>query len=406
MLVLHLDALSIASSVNLETFIVSKSCRVSMTMPTPLRWDAQRDWGLDIALDTIDVTLLRDHVQLISDLARDWSSGALGDFHHFVPNHYNFRVTLLNYAVHLYINDFNIVNRPRSREDNAFMDVYGPAMACYIAVAATQFRPEFSVVPFNVTTHDARVELCSPVWDTQRSFGARDTIEIGKIGELSASGNYRYYAVPRPDHQETLTLHLEAKRVVYKMLGWSLRRLFCVKDNYFGSFTQFTTMQEYLERFDHDPESVGDPVEEKYRPGRVSLRLYQTLTLQSDPFSAQVTMNVEESLILLSDQVYGCASGLAMPVPQLQMALRSTDHYLDLSLDALPTYAVPMKDFQAVYAQGEAPPPGTRETFFIEGEKDCSYHQAPLISRRHRGQGSSSLWSPAPSHDLRVHLGD
>jgi hypothetical protein len=29
-------------------------------------------------------------------------------------------------------------------------------------------------------------------------------------------------------------------------------------------------MTEYLERFDHDPRSVGDPVEEKYRPGRVS----------------------------------------------------------------------------------------------------------------------------------------
>ena len=47
--------------------------------------------------------------------------------------------------------------------------------------------------------------------------------------------------------------------------------MFSVKDNYFGAFTQFTTMQEYLERFDHDPNSMGDPVEEKYRPGRVSL---------------------------------------------------------------------------------------------------------------------------------------
>ena len=335
MVVLHLDTVSIASSVNLENFVASKSCQVTMSMPTPLRWDAQRDWVLDIALDHIDVTLLRDHVQLISDLARDWSSGAVGDFHHFVPNHYNFRVTLLNYAFHLYINDFNIVNWPRSREDNAFMDVYGPAMSCYIAVAATQYRPEFSVVPFSVTTHDACVELCLPVWDTHRSFGKGETIEIGKIGQLSATGNYRYYAVPRPEHQETLTLHLEARKVIYKMLGWSLRRLFCVKDNYFGAFTQFTTMQEYLERFDHNPESVGDPVEERYRPGR------------SDPFCAQVTMNVEESLIFLSDQIYNCDSGLALPIPQLQMALRSTDLYLDLSLDALPTYAVMVRDIEA-----------------------------------------------------------
>ena len=92
--------------------------KLSMTMPTPLRWDAQRDWGLDMTLDSPDITLLRDHVQLISDVARDWSSGAVGDFHHFVPNHYNFRISLINYAFHLYLNDYNIVDRPRSRDAN------------------------------------------------------------------------------------------------------------------------------------------------------------------------------------------------------------------------------------------------------------------------------------------------
>lgn len=65
---------------------------------------------------------------------------------------------------------------------------------------------------------------------------------------------------------------MQGRHVVFKALGWAVRRLFCVKDNYFGGFTQFTTMQEYLERFDHDPESVGDPVKEKYRPGMVSMR--------------------------------------------------------------------------------------------------------------------------------------
>ena len=38
-------------------------------------------------------------------------------------------------------------------------------------------------------------------------------------------------------------------------------------------------MQEYLERFDHNPDSVGDPVEEKYRPGRVRRRLVPQVLL-------------------------------------------------------------------------------------------------------------------------------
>lgn len=63
----------------------------------------------------------------------------------------------------------------------------------------------------------------------------------------------------------------QGRHVAFKALGWVLRRLFCVKDNYFGGYTQFRTMQEFLERFDHDPNLVGDPVEQKYRPGRVSV---------------------------------------------------------------------------------------------------------------------------------------
>lgn len=87
-------------------------------MPTPLNWNAQRNWGIDLTLDTPDILLMREHITLLSDLAKDWSSGASGDFHHFVPMHYNFRVTLVNYMLHLYINDFNIVDAPRSMDAN------------------------------------------------------------------------------------------------------------------------------------------------------------------------------------------------------------------------------------------------------------------------------------------------
>ncbi|WWD06286.1 hypothetical protein V865_004376 [Kwoniella europaea PYCC6329] len=319
----------------------SADVQLSMTMPTPLEWDAQRDWGMDVTLDTPSISLLRDHVTLISDLSRDWSSGATGgDFHHFVPNHYNFRVSLINYDLHLYINDYNIVDAPWSRDSNA--------------VASTQYRPESSTVPFSVSLSDARVELCVPKWDTHRAFGS-DVTEIGKIGDLTAKGSYLYYSIPKPDHQETLDLHLEGKHVVFKAFGWVLRRLFCVKDNYFGTFTQFRTMQEYLEKFDHDPDSVGDPIEEKYRPGR------------SDPFAVFVTMNVEDSLVLMSEEIYNCRKGLVIPVPQLQMNLKSVEHFMELSLDAPPTYVTASPDLDGVFAIGGCPSITETDIIFIEG---------------------------------------
>ncbi|WVQ74514.1 hypothetical protein IAR50_004115 [Cryptococcus sp. DSM 104548] len=355
MLVLHLDQLAISSSVNLDTFIRSKTCKLSMAMPTPLRWNAQRDWGMDVVFDSPAISMLRDHVTLISDLAKDWSSGTTGgDYHHFVPCHYNFRVSLINYAFHLYINDYNIVDAPGSRDSNAFMDVYGPRLDAVVAVASTQYRPESSVVPFTIFLSDALVEICVPKWDTHRTFGT-DVYEIGRVGDLTASGSYRYYAVARPDHEENLNLHLEGKHVRFKALGWVLRRLFCVKDNYFGSFTQFTTMAEFLERFDHDPATVGDPVEEKWRPGR------------SDPFAAHITMNVEESLIVMSDEIYNITSGIAIPVPQLQLTIKSVDEYMELALNATPTYIVAAPSLIDIYRTGSAPLLVDDQVVFLEG---------------------------------------
>jgi hypothetical protein len=138
-------------------------------------------------------------------------------------------------------------------------------------------------------------------------------------------------------------------------MGWVLRRLFCVKDNYFGMFTQFTTTQEYLERFDHDPNSVGDPVVEKYRPGR------------SDPFAVQVTLDVRDSLVLLSDEIFACESGLALPIPQLQMMLKSVEAFMELSLDLPPTYIVAAPSVEKSYVACRAPLPSSTECVCIEG---------------------------------------
>jgi hypothetical protein len=252
----------------------------------------------------------------------------------------------------------------------ALMDIAGPRMEAYVAVGTTQYRPEFTTIPFTVNVDDAVVKMSVPKWDTHRSFANDVNFEVGKIGHVSAKGSYTYYSTPHPDHQEMLVLHLEesgcldeyrhqadpqGKRVAFKALGWVLRRMFCTKDNYFGAFTNFATSSEFLEKFDHDPQGVGDKVEERYRPGR------------SDALNVQVTMNVEESLIVMSEQVHGCIRGLAMPVPQLQMALKSVEHFMELSLDALPTYIVATDDMDDSYRLGVAPPIKAKEAVFIEG---------------------------------------
>jgi hypothetical protein len=106
---------------------------------------------------------------------------------------------------------------PRT-EFQAMLDIYGPRLDTYIAVSATQYRPEFSVVPFSLEARDLIVEIGVPRWDTHRGVNGEQSYEIGKIGELSVGGSYRYYAEPKPDHQESLTLHVEVRaRSTYRL---------------------------------------------------------------------------------------------------------------------------------------------------------------------------------------------
>jgi len=88
-------------------------------------------------------------------------------------------------------------------------------MEAHVAVDTTLYRPELSTIPFAVTLSDAVVKLKLPAWDTHRSFAKSesDMVEVGKIGDISASGSYTFYSMPRPDHQETLKLQLDVSQI-------------------------------------------------------------------------------------------------------------------------------------------------------------------------------------------------
>jgi hypothetical protein len=57
--------------------------------------------------------------------------------------------------------------------------------------------------------------------------------------------------------------------VIYKAWGWTIRHFMILRNNYFGSFTHFSTLYEYLEKRKQGL-PLGDPVDLQYREGSVS----------------------------------------------------------------------------------------------------------------------------------------
>lgn len=64
------------------------------------------------------LSLLRDHVNMITDLGRDWVSGPPTDYQKFVPMVYVFEMKMHHYELNLYLNDQNVIDKPLIKDEN------------------------------------------------------------------------------------------------------------------------------------------------------------------------------------------------------------------------------------------------------------------------------------------------
>lgn len=55
---------------------------------------------------------------MFTDLGKDWSSGPPSNYNLFTPMIYIIDLDMQNYAINLYVNDHNIIDKPLIKEDN------------------------------------------------------------------------------------------------------------------------------------------------------------------------------------------------------------------------------------------------------------------------------------------------
>jgi len=84
--------------------------------------------------------------------------------------------------------------------------IRGASLKASVEIDSTAFRPVSSVVPFSFVAPDLLVSLTLPRWNTH-SMNLRP--EIGRIGEFSVTGSYRYFSDVRPDNVDKLRLDID-----------------------------------------------------------------------------------------------------------------------------------------------------------------------------------------------------
>lgn len=236
---------------------------------------------------------------MFTDLGKDWAAGPPSDYYRFVPTVYVAELDLHHYELNLYVNDNNIIDKPLIKEENgqlllqpfsrptqifkALLTARGARLKSVTEIPSDTFRPESTTVPFSFEMPDISLNLSLPRWNTWALHAPKDGNNLAKVRVLKVEGFYRYFSDIRDDHIDRLKLGItvrlsrlieeensmvsQVRDCAYKGLGWSIRYFMILQNNYFGSFTAFSTLFEYLEKRKQGLQ--GDPVMQQYREGRV-----------------------------------------------------------------------------------------------------------------------------------------
>jgi hypothetical protein len=254
LLEVHLDNIVVTSSLNDIRLLTAESCRVSIDLflnacrwplikhsqvrgelPSPLKWNGERQWKFVASLRQPVIYILRDHINMFSDLGKDWVSGSSTDYYHFIPTIYAFELDLHHFEVNLYVNDQNIIDKPLVKDENgarilsyskklradtipAILTMQGPRLHHEAQIPANIYLPEATLIPFIVEAQHLSFALSLPRWNTRASKYAN---RMGRVGFCLMVASYRYYADVHEENIEQLRLDITV-------------RLFAVMTAFFG----------------------------------------------------------------------------------------------------------------------------------------------------------------------------
>ncbi|KAI0058067.1 hypothetical protein BV25DRAFT_1994498 [Artomyces pyxidatus] len=340
----HLDTVTVSSSLNDIRLLTAESCRVQGNLHSPLKWNEHREWGFNISLRQPVLYLLRDHINMLTDLGKDWSTGPPSNYYTWVPMRYVVDLDFRNYEINTYVNDHNIIDKPLIRDENALLTIRGPLLRNKNVIPSDKYRPMSTTVPFFLEVPNVTISLTLPKWSTHRLQALEPITKVATIGSLRLDGSYLYFADVREANVEQLRLNFTADDVIFKCLAWSIRHFMILRDNYFGSFTHFSTLREYLEK--RRTGSVGDPIELSYRRGHSNvLQVELQLTINRGLIILPAGLPGYETYLPLPGQppedvdLGGCA---VLALPELDVQLRTHDYGMEMSLNVGTLYGSAM----------------------------------------------------------------
>ncbi|KAG1054268.1 hypothetical protein G6F43_003711 [Rhizopus delemar] len=315
----------ITTSVNYASFVLSHRIEIQCRMPAPLQWNGFRQWDFKITPKRATVFLLRDHIYLLQDTMKDWGSTPQPDLLHFTPTTYQLQFLLEHPIVYLCVNEHNVINNPNSIEDNAFLKLQAQKIKVDTFMPFVEFQPETTAIKFNVKIDQGSAGLSLQTSHTLSAFMNEDDARTASVVQMSIDGSYEAYnEVDIARHIESCNLHIKLNGAKVKLFGTLIRYILLLKDNYFGDWDNFSTIDEYRDQRENHREWLAQKKRQADSKPTV------------DPFEVYVLVELEDGVMLLPENLYECSRYSQVEFQELQVELRNLDVYMDFYVNISP----------------------------------------------------------------------
>ncbi|KAL8952588.1 MAG: hypothetical protein Q9222_001503 [Ikaeria aurantiellina] len=312
----------ISSSVNHGLLLTAQAAVISCDLSNPLKWNERRQWIINSDARGVELYLLRDHIFLFTDLVNDWTTGAIGDYHTFVPFTYTLKFRLMDFSFFLNANDSNVINDPASMEENTFLSIWGQELVANVDIPQLSFQPTRNRVTFDVDAQTGGFRLSSPLWNTHHVF--LKTSEVATMDDLKIDGSYDYFSSTSLALTDALRMNVHGISPKVWLYGFLVRAFMRIKENYFGDDIHFRTLEEYQEQLDRIDELPSDRTNSTSR------------TTLSNDLDVILSITATTAQVLLPAHLYSSADNVILDLPSLGFDLRFTNYYMDLDVDFSP----------------------------------------------------------------------
>ncbi|CAM1511249.1 Fc.00g087620.m01.CDS01 [Cosmosporella sp. VM-42] len=319
---IDLPSTELWSSVNHDLLWRSGPQKILCDLSNPICWNGLRNWHFNITSDELELFLLRDHVFLIVDLVDDWASGPPPEYLVFTPFKYHVNLTLQSLKLYLNVNDANIIDKATAIEENAYLVLSSPCLTAETCIPVDSFRPNKNSIPFDVRADSLDLALQVPQWNTQAAF--LTSKELGHVEGLVVDGAYHYNALTSSANTDTLVLNVRGQSPYAYLHGFVVRYFMLLKDNYFGEFVHFRTLDEYQEQLqlkqrNPDAEATNQPPRKK-----------------SNDMDVILSIRVDDTRVMLPGNLYSSGRYVQGELATVSLDLRFTNYYMDMEINVSP----------------------------------------------------------------------